>query len=164
VRVISATNRELRGARGEAQFRRDLLFRLNEIEIQLPSLRERREDIVPLARHFLAFYGGIDGPRLGADAEAILASYAWPGNVRELENVMKRVAALSAGNQAISAVDLLRFIEPGDPTSAPVVDERSRILSAFAEASGNKSRTAEILGVSRKTLYARLRRHGIELS
>jgi DNA-binding NtrC family response regulator len=164
VRVISATNRELRGARGEAQFRRDLLFRLNEIEIQLPSLRERREDIVPLARHFLAFYGGIDGPRLGADAEAILASYAWPGNVRELENVMKRVAALSAGNQAISAVDLLRFIEPGDPTFAPVVDERSRILSAFAEASGNKSRTAEILGVSRKTLYARLRRHGIELS
>ncbi len=164
VRVISATNRELRGSRGEASFRRDLLFRLNEIEIQVPLLRERREDIVPLARHFLAFYGGIDGPRLGSGAEAILASYAWPGNVRELENVMKRVAALSAGNQAIEALDLLAYLEPGDSTGRPVESERSRILSAFAEAAGNKSRTAEILGVSRKTLYARLRRLGIELN
>ena len=64
VRIIAATNRELRGSEGERLFRRDLLFRLNEIEIRVPSLRERLDDIVPLARHFLAFYGGLDGPRL----------------------------------------------------------------------------------------------------
>jgi DNA-binding NtrC family response regulator len=163
VRVISATNRELRGSAGEASFRRDLMFRLNEIEIQVPALRERREDIVPLARHFLAFYGGIEGPRLGAGAEAVLASYAWPGNVRELENVMKRVAALHAGDAEVGAGVIMQFLERHSGSSPPVEDARTQILSAFAEAGGNKSRTAEILGVSRKTLYARLRRLGIHL-
>ena len=165
VRVIAATNRELRGDAGERNFRRDLLFRLNEIELRLPSLRERREDILPLARHFLAFYGGLEGPRLGADADGVLLAYAWPGNVRELENVMKRVAALLAGG-TVYAAELLPFLSHQAPvaaTAASAPDERAAILSAYERADGNKSRLAELLGVSRKTLYARLKRLGIEL-
>ena len=168
VRVIAATNRELRGGEGEKSFRRDLLFRLNEIEIRVPSLAERTDDIVPLARHFLAFYGGIEGPRLTPGAEAVLGSYGWPGNVRELENVMKRVAALLAGESELDATMLLPFLAyPTRNTSVssqPGVDERGAILSAYEEARGNKSRLAEILGVSRKTLYARLKRLKLDLN
>jgi two-component system response regulator HydG len=164
-RVIAATNRELRSVEGESLFRRDLLFRLNEIEIQVPPLRERRDDIVPLARHFLAFYGGLEGPRLAADSEAILMSYAWPGNVRELENVMKRLSALHGGSGEVSAIELLPFLSHPAPSSPAGIaaDDRAEILAAFAQARGNKSRVAELLGVSRKTLYARLKRLGLEL-
>jgi two-component system NtrC family response regulator len=168
VRVIAATNRTLRGSEGERSFRRDLLYRLNEIEIRLPSLRERHEDIVPLSRHFLAFYGGLDGPRLSLDAEAVLASYGWPGNVRELENVMKRIAALHTGSEAIGPEAVLPFLGDATPVrSFGVPDvaqaERDAIVAAFHESRGNKSRTADLLGVSRKTLYARLKRLGLEL-
>ncbi|MBI1798348.1 MAG: sigma 54-interacting transcriptional regulator [Candidatus Eisenbacteria bacterium] len=163
VRVIAATNRELREGDGERLFRRDLLFRLNEIGIRLPSLSERAEDIVPLARHFLAFYGGMDGPHLEPDSESVLLSHAWPGNVRELENVMKRMAALHAGTGRIDATELLPFLGSPAPARASSDDERTAILSAMAEAGGNKSRVAERLGVSRKTLYARLKRLHIEL-
>ena len=164
VRLIAATNRELRGGDGERTFRRDLLFRLNEIEIRLPSLRQRREDILPLAHHFLAFYGGLEGPQLGADAEGVLLSHAWPGNVRELENVMKRVAALHAGERTLRAAELLPFLSQPEPMSSSAEpDERGSILSAYERAGGNKSRLAEIMGVSRKTLYARLKRLGLNL-
>ncbi len=168
VRLIAATNRELRGEDGERLFRRELLFRINEIEIRLPPLRERREDIIPLARHFLAFYGGMEGPQLGADAESVLLTHAWPGNVRELENVMKRLAALHAGSRTVDAAALLPFL-----ASAPIVAvqtgaeraeyDRRAILEAWEHARGNKSRVAELLGVSRKTLYARLRRLNVTL-
>jgi DNA-binding NtrC family response regulator len=168
VRLIAATNRELREAEGDRQFRRDLLFRLNEIEIRVPALRERPDDIIPLGHHFLAFYSGLEGPRLSRDAEAVLRSYAWPGNVRELENVMKRVAALHAGDSAVDANALLPFLDqrsgPAAGSQRPTADdERAAILAACREANGNKSRAAAILGVSRKTLYARLHRLGILL-
>ena len=161
VRIIASTNRELRGGEGERLFRRDLLFRLNEIEIRVPPLRERLDDIIPLARHFLAFYGGISGPQLGADTEAVLLSHPWPGNVRELENVMKRVAALHAGDERLDASALLPFLmHPAEPRPARTGEEQERaaILAAYQQAGGNKSRVAEMLGVSRKTLYARLKR------
>jgi DNA-binding NtrC family response regulator len=166
VRIIAATNRTLRGADGERLFRRDLLFRLNEIEIRLPALNEHSDDIVPLARHFLAFYGGIDGPRLAPDAEGVLASYAWPGNVRELENVMKRLAALHPGGDPVAARDLLPFLVDSDlPANGNVrgTTERDAIVTAWRDAHGNKSRLAQLLGVSRKTLYARLKRLQLEL-
>jgi transcriptional regulator with PAS, ATPase and Fis domain len=169
VRLIAATNRELRESEGGNQFRRDLLFRLNEIEIRVPALRERPDDIVPLAHHFLAFYSGLEGPGLSRDAESVLRSYAWPGNVRELENVMKRVAALLGAESAVDADALLPFLDrhegpvPG-PRRGGDDEERSAILAAFRETNGNKSRAAVILGVSRKTLYARLHRLGIRLS
>ncbi len=166
VRIIAATNRILRGAESEKMFRRDLLYRLNEIEIRLPALRERAEDVIPLGRHFLSFYGGLDGPRLTADAEAVLASYGWPGNVRELENVMKRVAALHAGTRDIDAGAILPFLsEPvsAEPRRTAAAAERDAILTTWREARGNKSRLATMLGVSRKTLYARIKRLGLEL-
>src|SRR5262249_59233188 len=103
VRITAATNRVLRGGDAERLFRRDLLYRLNEIEIRLPALRERVEDIVPLARHFLSFYGGLDRPRLAQDGESLLFSYRWPGDVRALENVMKRRAGPPPGPRPAAA-------------------------------------------------------------
>jgi DNA-binding NtrC family response regulator/Tfp pilus assembly protein PilF len=166
VRIIASTNRELRSTEGERAFRRDLLFRLNEIEIRVPPLRERMDDIIPLARHFLAFYGGIQGPQLTADAEAVLLSHPWPGNVRELENLMKRVGALHAGQERLDAQALLPFLSQIPAPRAQRSDgerERAEILAAYREAGRNKSRVAELLGVSRKTLYARLKRLHITL-
>ncbi len=166
VRIIAATNRLLRGADAEKAFRRDLLYRLNEIEIRLPSLRDRSDDIIPLGRHFLAFYGGLEGPRLTQDAEAVLASYGWPGNVRELENVMKRVAALHADTRDLDSRAILPFLsEPvsAAPRRTAAAAERDAILTTWREARGNKSRLATLLGVSRKTLYARIKRLGLEL-
>ncbi len=168
VRIIAATNRELRGTDAKL-FRRDLLFRLNEVEIRVPALSERREDIVPLARHFLAFYGGLDGIQLSTEAEGVLLGYAWPGNVRELENVMKRVAALHAGEPRLTSGALMPFLAQAEGAATngraarTPMDDRSAILEAYAEAHGNKSRVAELLGVSRKTLYARLKRLNLQL-
>ena len=116
---------------------------------------------MPLARHFLSFYGGIDGPRLAPDAEAVLATYGWPGNVRELENVMKRIAALHASERPVSAARPDAIPHRGlGPTNGAAganrVAERDAIVTAWRDANGNKSRLAQLLGVSRKTLYARL--------
>jgi len=168
VRIIAATNRDLRTTEGEKLFRRDLLYRLNEIEIRLPALRDRGEDIVPLARHFLNFYGGLEGPRLTQESEAVLRSYGWPGNVRELENVMKRVAALRGDAPELKVDDVLPFLDSGVPERLRPGDsrseaERAEILRALEEAGGNRSRVAELLGVSRKTLYARLKRLQLDL-
>jgi DNA-binding NtrC family response regulator/Tfp pilus assembly protein PilF len=165
VRMIAATNRELRGA--GASFRRDLLYRLDEIEIRLPALRERPDDILPLARHFLNFYGGLDGPRLTREAESVLRSYPWPGNVRELENVMKRIAALHRLDEVLDADALLPFLSrasEADPGPRRPADDRADIVAAWERSGGNKSRTAALLGVSRKTLYARLKRLKLQLS
>jgi DNA-binding NtrC family response regulator len=167
VRIIAATNRVLRGGDAERLFRRDLLYRLNEIEIRLPALRERVEDIVPLARHFLSFYGGLDGPRLSHDGESLLVSYSWPGNVRELENVMKRLAALHSDSRELDARAILPLLADPPQRSADVADrranERDEIVAAWRQAHGNKSRLADLLGISRKTLYARLKRLELKL-
>ncbi len=165
VRLIAATNRELRG-QGTGGLRPDLVFRLDEIGIRLPSLRERPDDILPLAHHFLGFYGGLDGPRLNREAEALLRSYPWPGNVRELENVMKRIAALHRDDELMDIDTLMPFLSratgaPSEPKRPD--DERAAILSAWQKADGNKSRAASLLGVSRKTLYARLKRLDLRL-
>src|SRR5262245_29734831 len=167
VRIIAATNRVLRGGDAERLFRRDLLYRLNEIEIRLPALRERVEDIVPLARHFLSFYGGIEGPRLSHDAESLLVSYGWPGNVRELENVMKRLAALHADSGELDARAILPLLADPPQRANEQADrranERDEIVAAWRQAHGNKSRLADLLGISRKTLYARLKRLDLTL-
>ena len=167
VRIIAATNRVLRGGDAERLFRRDLLYRLNEIEIRLPALRERVDDIVPLARHFLSFYGGLEGPRLSHDGESLLVSYGWPGNVRELENVMKRLAALHSESGELDARAILPLLsDPPQRASAQAdrrANERDDIVAAWRQAHGNKSRLAELLGISRKTLYARLKRFDLTL-
>jgi DNA-binding NtrC family response regulator len=169
VRIIAATNRELRGNGGDKTFRRDLLFRLNEIEIRLPTLRERGEDVLLLARHFLTFYGGPAAPGFAPDAEALLKAYDWPGNVRELENLMRRLAALHVGLDVVDAASLWPLLSTNRELASAAGGEseaarnRREILAAFDQAGGNKSRAAELLGVSRKTLYARLKRLGLEL-
>jgi DNA-binding NtrC family response regulator/tetratricopeptide (TPR) repeat protein len=167
VRIIAATNRVLRGGDAERMFRRDLLYRLNEIEIRLPALRERVEDIVPLAKHFVSFYGGLDGPRLAHDGESLLVSYGWPGNVRELENVMKRLAALHSDSGELDARAILPLLADPPQRASEQADrrasERDDIVTAWRQAHGNKSRLADLLGISRKTLYARLKRLDLKL-
>ena len=114
----------------------------------------------------MGFYGGLDGPMLSGEAESVLRAYDWPGNVRELENVIKRVTALNPGGGVVSAETLLPFLATGADalqSGAAGRDERGEILTAYQRASGNKTRVAEILGVSRKTLYARLKRLNLEL-
>jgi len=157
VRVLSATNADLKAMVRDGTFREDLYYRLNVIEVRLPPLAERGDDILPLAEHFLAGRAPLsDGAR---DA---LRAHAWPGNVRELKNVIER-AALLAGSQPISAALL------GLPEAAPAapaqrsLDEPSRaaIESALAAAHGVVSRAAQALGMSRQALYRRMERYAL---
>ena len=110
VRLITATNRELKQAVDEGTFRLDLLYRLQVVELHIPPLRERREDVEPLAEHFLAKYceeNGRDKLELGADALAALQAYSWPGNIRELENTIERAVVLCPRTESKFTVNLL---------------------------------------------------------
>ena len=160
VRVLSATNADLRAMVRGGTFREDLYYRLNVIEIRLPPLAERCDDILPLAEHFLAGRALLSEP-----ARDALRAHAWPGNVRELKNVIER-AALLAGGQAI-AVDLLGLPEAEATALAGSrnLDEPSRaaIESALAAAHGVVSRAAQALGMSRQALYRRMERYALPL-
>jgi DNA-binding NtrC family response regulator len=165
VRVISATNAALETAMAQGRFREDLYFRLNVLEIRVPGLAERREDVLPLARHFLSRFAAERGEplRLSAAAEGALLAHAWPGNVRELENRVRR-ACLVAARAEIEASDLgLAPGEPPPPLSSGEQAERDDLLGQLAAAEGNVSRVAEALGISRQALYRRMARLGIEL-
>jgi DNA-binding NtrC family response regulator/Tfp pilus assembly protein PilF len=171
VRIVGATHVELRRAVVEKKFRADLFYRLHELEILLPALRERPEDVLPLARHFLAAYGGPASLDLSEAAAALLVSYPWPGNVRELENCMKRALALATCRDGVLDVDgleplLVGSLSAGEPAGpqlrAQLADaDRRELVAVLDEAQGNKSRAAKRLGISRKTLYARMRRSGL---
>jgi DNA-binding NtrC family response regulator len=167
VRVLAATHAKLaeRIARGE--FREDLYYRLRVVEIALPPLRERREDIPRLVRHFLERFAareGRDVPTLDRDAYAALLAHDFPGNVRELENLLEGAAALSQGG-TIRRDDLQWLPRPAarlGEAPAAASDEEIPDLRALEErhiqrvlrlAGGNKSRAARLLGISRRTLY-----------
>jgi two-component system response regulator AtoC len=157
---------DLRRAVAEARFRADLFYRLYEIEILLPPLFERKEDILPLVHHFLRLYAGDSAPRLSADAASLLTGYSWPGNIRELENCIRRALALRGEGPVLEADDLIVHLDQlpnGDFAASNSLDERSELLAVLDRAGGNKSRAADLLGVSRKTLYSRMRRLGIPL-
>lgn len=174
VRVIAATNRNLDEAVDRGEFRRDLLFRLNVIQIELPPLRRRGNDVLLLAQHFVdVFSAKLDRDVRGLTREAAgsLLAYDWPGNVRELQNVIERAVALAEQDE-ITADDLpakLRgiravFVEDGEPDSEllPLDEvERRHVARVIAAAGGNKARAARILGVDRKTLYRKLEKHGL---
>ncbi|MEP6504767.1 MAG: sigma-54 dependent transcriptional regulator [Betaproteobacteria bacterium] len=157
VRVLSATNADLKAMVRDGLFREDLYYRLNVIEVRLPPLAERADDILPLAEHFLA-----GRAPLSEAARDALRTHAWPGNVRELKNVIER-AALLADGQTIS-VALLGLPEPAAAAhAARSLDEPSRaaVEAALAAAHGVVSRAAQALGMSRQALYRRMERYAI---
>lgn len=167
VRVISATNTDLEAACSAGQFREDLLFRLNTVEIHIPPLRERREDIPALAVHFLRRYASryrreIDG--FESNALQILNQYSWPGNVRELEHTLERAVLMCRGKE-IQAADLgLNLQRPQaqslDELSLEAV-EAILIRKALQRFQGNISQASEALGLSRGALYRRMERYGL---
>lgn len=167
VRVFSATNADLGSSVAEGRFRQDLLFRLNTIEIRLPPLRDRREDIPVLAAHFLRQHADhYRKPLSGFDEGAIkaLLSHAWPGNVRELDHAVER-AVLMAQGDSIRSGDLgLRSGREGPPRLEEMSLEDVEALlikKALARFSGNVSHAANALGLSRSALYRRLQRYGL---
>jgi DNA-binding NtrC family response regulator len=157
VRIVAATNLPLRDAMREGRFREDLFYRLSVIELQLPALAERRDDILPLARSFLP-----PGARLTGDAERALLNHAWPGNVRELRNVLQR-AALLAGAAPITAAALnLPAVLPAR-SDEPMLD-RATIERVLAEHGQIVAQAARHLGISRQALYRRMEKLGIKES
>jgi DNA-binding NtrC family response regulator len=156
VRMIAATNTDLRAAIREGRFREDLYYRLNVIELELPPLARRREDILPLARHFLA------GDReLSPEAERALMRHSWPGNVRELQNVIRR-ACLLATTPAIGPEAMgLPAAEQTEAAAEPAVD-RGAIEQALQRTAGVVAHAARDLGLSRQALYRRMEKLGIK--
>jgi DNA-binding NtrC family response regulator len=167
VRMLSATNADLRTECAAGRFREDLLFRLNTVEICLPPLRERREDIPALAGHFLARYAArYRRPIQGMEASALQAMlhYGWPGNVRELDHTVER-AVLMARGERIEAADLGLNAQR---SAAQSLDEMSLesveailIRKALTRANGNVSHAADALGLSRGALYRRIEKYGL---
>jgi DNA-binding NtrC family response regulator len=167
-RIIAATHQDLRQLVKQGLFREDLFYRIHVIEIHLPSLAERREDILILANHFLKKFSqdmGRPAPRLTDEALNALSHYAWPGNVRELENMIQRLVIIGDGPD-IDITDLpesMRFSLSrdrfGNKTLAEV--EAEHIRHILTQSGGNKSQAAEILGIDRKTLREKLKRLGL---
>jgi DNA-binding NtrC family response regulator len=173
VRIVAATNRDLEEEIRRGGFRSDLYYRLNVIQLHLPPLRERREDIPVLARHFLRKAGGEapDTFSLTEEAMRVLAEYDWPGNVRELENALERAVVVSA-RADIAPAALPERVREAPPPRLGVVDlqanptmevvERAYILWVLQSEGGNKTRAAEVLGIDPSTLYRKLNRYGID--
>jgi DNA-binding NtrC family response regulator len=155
VRVLCATNADLHAAIARGAFRQDLYFRIAVVEIAVPPLRQRREDVLPLAASFL------DGKPLDDAAKAALLAHDWPGNVRELQNRIQRALALSTA-AAITAADL-GFGAAGEARAEEVPLEKTQIETALLNANGSVSRAAEALGLSRQALYRRMEKLGIVL-
>jgi DNA-binding NtrC family response regulator len=167
VRIISATNALLEESMVQGAFRRDLFYRLNTVEIAVPPLRERREDILPLAEHFLvrhARHYARPAHSIAASARVALLAHGWPGNVRELDHAIERAVLFARGDE-ISANDLL--LGTGSGAAATLDDlsledvERVLIQKALAKNGGNVSQAAQALGLSRSALYRRLEKYGI---
>jgi Nif-specific regulatory protein len=178
VRFIAATNQDLEKLIAEGRFRNDLFYRLNVYPIPLPPLRERKEDILPLALHFLEKYNrelGKEIVGLSKEARELLLSYTWPGNVRELENVMERAVILCQGT-GVTVQDLplsLREqprVQPwsGEAFKLPPCGvalaelEKQLIVQALAQANNNKMKAGKLLGLSRTRLRTRMKNHGLE--
>jgi len=183
VRVIAATNSDLTRMVADGQFREDLFYRLNVIPVELPPLRERKEDIPLLVQHFLDKFRAVDPaggqPRaaitVAQDAIRRLMAYSWPGNVRQLENAIERAVAISAGRPQIDAADLpveIQQAEPALPSTVSLPEdgldldvfiahvERELIERSLERTGGNKGRAAKLLNLKRTTLVEKLKRLG----
>jgi transcriptional regulator of acetoin/glycerol metabolism len=168
VRIISATHRDLLGRVQDGSFREDLYYRLNGLEVALPALRDRT-DKSQLLDFLLAEEAAGDSVLIDAPAREALLSFAWPGNVRQLRNVLRTLAAL-CDNGRIGLEDLPAMIRQARPAALPVEGasghpledaERLALLSALEHTRWHMTHTAQQLGVSRNTLYRKLRKHGI---
>jgi DNA-binding NtrC family response regulator len=174
VRVIAATNRDLESAYRAGTFRKDLYFRLNVVTVHLPPLRERRSDIPVLVHHFLERYAQGAHIQVTAAAMKSLLHYDWPGNIRELENCIARGVTLG-DRKTIDVVDLPPAIrsEQNDSSVSASTDsaslsttalaemERMTILRVFEQANGDKALAGKMLGISRATLYRKLKRYNL---
>ena len=180
VRIVAATNRDLAKMVKEGTFREDLYYRLNVIQIELPPLRDRREDIPLLVQHFLGKYATATGPGTGSpqvlvsqDVMRRLMSFSWPGNVRQLENAIERGVALLGGRSTIELSDLPPEIQAAPVTLLPAVEfpeagvnlpgmieqiERDLIARALLRTGGNKAAAATLLNIKRTTLVEKLKR------
>jgi len=177
-RVVAATNRPIQQALAENRLRSDLYYRLNTFQIEIPPLRERKQDIPPLVSTFVKRFAqklGKAEPEITPEAFEKLLDYAWPGNVRELQNAIEYAVVLARQN-LISVKELptevqlpavLQKTERGEPQSAKPQSlnemERHAILQALAQTHGNKKRAAQLLGIQRPTLYNKMKRFGIQL-
>ncbi|MEO0509169.1 MAG: sigma 54-interacting transcriptional regulator [Verrucomicrobiota bacterium] len=172
VRLIAATNQDLNEAIAEGRFRRDLYYRLNVFELELPSLKERPGDIPVLALKFLTEALGPEAhPRFSDSALDVLLNYDWPGNIRELRNVMLRVATLVDPEERVEPEHLPKQIEPsnskkselGYSLSGKTMEqiERDALQLALDENEGNRRLASEQLGVSQKTIYNLIKRYGL---
>jgi two-component system NtrC family response regulator len=173
VRIIAATNKDIERAVKEGAFREDLYYRLSVITIEMPPLRERREDIPLLADHFLNKFNPGGAVRLGPDALPLLTAYGWPGNVRELENIIQRASVLKRGD-TITAADLpdkvktermsVEHIVLNLPDGGISLEdlEKSLIVKALEKHKGNQTRAAEYLGITRPTLIYRMEKYGLK--
>ena len=169
VRVISATNKDLKKAVANGEFREDLYYRLNVVTIELPPLRERKEDIPLLAQHFLKKFAVENQKEItdfSPEATDFLLKYDWPGNVRELENAIER-AVILAKDSYIDIADLPqenRLLVHSAPRGESLREvEKNHILNVLNETGGNYSEAARILGISRVTLYNRIRAYGLDV-
>lgn len=178
VRVVAATNSDLGKLVREGAFREDLYYRLNVIQVELPPLRERREDIPLLVHHFITKYSAsrqesLSAPMLSQDAMRRLMAFNWPGNVRQLENAIERAIALLGGRTTIEVADLPPEIQATDVPITPTVDfpeagvnlpvlveqiERDLIQRALARTGGNKAAAATLLNLKRTTLVEKMKR------
>ena len=169
VRIVAATNKNLQQLAASGSFREDLYFRINVIPIELPPLRERGPDVLALTRHFAAKYADEVGRGPLAFSDRVLElfqTYAWPGNVRELENVVQRLVVMADGPE-VDAADLPVLMRSSFGSAEAELNrslvqvEASHIRKVLASVSGNKSKAAQILGIDRKTLRAKLRQHAL---
>lgn len=158
-RIVAATNQDLEAAVDSGRFRTDLFHRLNQCQIRVPPLRERRADIVPLAEHFLRQHGG--HAEFSAEAKAVLEGCRWPGNVREVRNAVTS-AVIAARDYIIAAGDLPPLGQAAQPAAASHAlglegMERNAIFAALQKTGGHHQKTAELLGISRRTLTRKLK-------
>jgi transcriptional regulator with PAS, ATPase and Fis domain len=176
VRVVAATNHNLRAAIAEKRFREDLFYRLSMVEIQVPSLAQRKEDLPLLERHFIARFANQYGKEIRGlthRAQIVLGMHGWPGNVRELENVIGH-ACMMCMTDTLDVADLPPYLQsPGEQTQAVAMavgesgvasledQERFLVMRAMEEAGGNQSQAARILRIGRDALRYKLKKHGL---
>jgi DNA-binding NtrC family response regulator len=182
VRVIAATNKNLLDAVANKEFREDLYYRLNVFPIPLPALRERVEDIAPLARHFAHVLGATAGKRISGFSPAALqamARYSWPGNIRELQNCVERATIVASGTviddddlpaylfasaaATCSAIPTEGMGVPSDLEAALAQVEKNYILAALAQSNGVQAAAAQLIGISERSFWYRLKKLGIHV-